>query len=126
MKTKIMILGLVCLLILGSALPVFGGFWDTVFRGLGYEKMFLRMDNGKMLEYTTYHKATIDRTDFFTFLREKGYTIKQIKVCIHNHPAKYVAGFSDNDKKFYKQICEIGFKGKFQLYHRGKIYNLNP
>ena len=84
------------------------------------------MNNGKMLKYTTYNKATIDRTDFFTFLKKKGYVVAQIKVCIHNHPAKYVVGFSDNDKKFYKQICEAGFKGKFQLYHGGKIYNLNP
>jgi len=107
---------------LGSVLPVFGGFWDTVFRGIGYEKMFLRMDNNKMLEYTTYNKLTINRTDFFSFLRKKGYDVSQIKVCIHNHP--YSRDFSAGDKKFYGQIKEAGFKGKFQVYFRGKIYDL--
>ena len=119
MKTKIMIPGLICLLILGSVLPAFGGFWDTVFRGMGYEKMFLRMDDKKMLEYTTYNKMTINRTDFFAFLKKKGYTVSQIKVCIHNHP--YSIDFSEGDKKFYRQIVKAGFKGKFLVYHRGKI-----
>ena len=123
MKKILMILPilLVCFLVL----PVLGGFWDAVFRGIGYEKMFLRMDNGKLLQYTTYNKLTINRTDFFSFVKKKGYTVSQIKVCIHNHPANSLAGFSDGDKKFYKQICKAGFKGKFQLYHKGKIYNLN-
>jgi len=102
--------------------PLLGNFWDTVFRGLGYEKMFLRMNDKKMLEYTTYNKLTIDRTDFFSFLRKKGYDVSQIKVCIHNH--LYDRQFSDGDKKFYSQIKEAGFKGKFQVYFRGKIYNL--
>jgi len=124
MKTKILILGLIFLM----SLSAFGNsnFWDTVFQGVGYELMYLRMDNGKMLKYTSYNRATIARTDFFTFLKKKGYTSTQIKICIHSHPANSVAGFSNNDKKFYKQICEAGFKGKFQVYHRGKIHNLTP
>jgi len=119
MRTKILTLGLACLLMLGSVLPVFGNFWDTAFRGIGYEKMFLRMDNGKMLEYTTYNKITINRTDFFTFLKNKDFTVSQIKVCIHNHP--YSTEFSEGDKKFYRQIVEAGFKGKFLVYCKGRI-----
>lgn len=116
---KIMILGLACLLMLGSVLPILGSFWDTAFRGIGYEKMFLRMDNGKMLKYTTYNKITINRIDFFTFLKNKDFAVSQIKVCIHNHP--YSIEFSEGDKKFYRQIVKAGFKGKFLVYHRGKI-----
>jgi len=130
MRAKILTLGLISLLMVSSVLSARGKdsgvFWDTVFRGMGYELMYLRMNNGKMLKYTTYNRATIDRTDFFTFLMKKGYTVAEIKVCIHNHPANSVAGFSDNDKKFYEQICKAGFKGKFQVYHRGKIYDLSP
>lgn len=121
MRVKIVILILV-LLMLSFVLSAFGTFWDTAFRGIGYEKMFLRMEDGKMLQYTTYNKLKINRTDFFSFLRQKGYDVSQIKICIHNHP--YSPEFSDNDKKFYKQICEAGFKGKFQVYFRGKTYDL--
>ncbi|GAH55263.1 unnamed protein product [marine sediment metagenome] len=116
-KIAILILAMIILCSL-----VMATFWDTVFRGLGYEKMFLRMNNGKMLEYTTYNKLTINRTDFFSFLRKKGYDVSQIKVCIHNH--LYSRQFSDGDKKFYKQIKEAGFVGKFQIYFRGKVYTL--
>ena len=119
MRAKIFVLGLISLMMLSSVLPVFGGFWDTAFRGIGYEKMFLRLDNGKMLEYTTYNKITINRTDFFAFLKNKGYVVSQIKVCIHNHP--YSIEFSGGDKKFYRQIVKAGFKGKFLIYYRGKI-----
>jgi len=94
-------------------------FWDTVFRGIGYELMYLRMNDGKLLQYTTYNKLIIDRTDFFIFLKKKGYTVSQIKVCIHNHP--YSIEFSEGDKKFYSQIVKVGFKGKFLVYYRGKI-----
>jgi len=118
MRAKTLILGLACLLMAGSVLPVFGSFWDTAFRGIGYEKMFLRMDNGKMLEYTTYNKITINRTDFFIFLKNKDYTVSQIIACIHNHP--YSIEFSEGDKKFYRQIVKSGFKGKFLVYYRGK------
>jgi len=116
-KIAILILALIVL-----CSPLMATFWDTVFRGLGYEKMFVRMDDKKMLEYTTYNKATINRTDFFSFLRKKGYDVSQIKVCIHNH--LYSRGFSDGDEKFYGQIKEAGFKGKFQVYFRGKVYAL--
>jgi len=106
------------------ATPIIAGFWDTVFRGLGYELMYLKMNDGKMLKYTSYNKATIDRTDFFKFIDNTGYSVSDIKVAIHNHPAVYVPGFSDGDKLFHKQIVKAGFEGKFQLYHRGKIYTL--
>jgi len=108
------------MIVLGS--PAIASFWDTVFRGLGYEKMFLRMDNGKMLEYTSYNKTTIDRTDFFMFLKKKGYDVSQVKVCIHNHP--YSRDFSEGDRLFYTQIKDAGFKGIFQVYFRGKVYTL--
>lgn len=124
MRVKVLTLGLICLLMLSFVLPVLGNSWDTIFRGLGYELMCLEMDDGKLLKFTTYHKDKIDRTDFFAFMKKKGYGVSQIEVCIHNHPIKHNDGFSDNDKKFYRQICKNGFKGKFLLYRRGKIYNL--
>ena len=123
MKIRVLILMVICLLLLSSILS--GGnsiFWDTIFRGVGYELMYLRMNDNKLLKFTTYNKLKINRTDFLTFLREKGYTVSEIKVCIHNHP--YSPKFSGGDKEFYRQICEAGFKGKFQVYFRGKIYSL--
>jgi len=124
MRARIVILGLIYLLMLGSALPVLGNSWDTIFKGMSYETMYLKMNDGKLLKFTTYHKDKIDRVDFFKFIKKKGYKVSQIKVCIHNHPVRHNDGFSDNDKKFYQQICKNGFKGKFLLYRRGKIYNL--
>ena len=83
------------------------------------------MDDGKILKFTTYHKNKIDRTDFFYFIRDEGYSVSQIKVCIHNHPVRHgTDGFSRNDKKFYQQLCRYGFKGEFLLYRRGRIYNI--
>ena len=125
MRVKIFVLGLIYLLVLSFTLPVFGDSWNTIFKGMGYEAMYLKMDDGKLLKFTTYHKDKIDRTDFFAFIKKKGYRVSQIEVCIHNHPVRHgTDGFSGNDKKFYQQICKHRFKGEFLLYRKGKIYNL--
>ena len=113
------------LLMLSSVLPVMANSWDKIFRGLGYELMCLEMDDGKILKFTTYHKNKIDRTDFFHFIRDEGYRVSQIKVCIHNHPVRHGQDeFSRNDRKFYQQLCRYGFEGDFLLYCGGKIYNI--
>lgn len=125
MRAQIVILGLIILLMLGSVLPILGNSWDTIFKAMGYELMCLKMDDGKILKFTTYHKDKVDRKDLFRFIRDEGYKPSQIEVCIHNHPMGHGQNqFSANDKKLYEQMGRHGFKGEFLLYCRGKIYEL--
>jgi len=96
--------------------------WNILFRGVSYELMYLRMDDGKLLRYSTYNKREINMRKFHLFITKKGYTVSQIKIVIHNH--MYSPQFSDGDKDFYRSLYNHDFKGKFQIFFRGKVFDL--
>jgi len=72
------------------------------------------MDDGLPIAVTSERKEAITQT-----LKIR---VKDIKVVIHNHLA--IRKFSNSDKEFYLHLLEKGFKGKFLLYVKPRIYEL--
>lgn len=78
------------------------------------EVMYFIMSNGLVVTVTSERKEAINQS-----LKIR---VKDIKVVIHNHLA--IRKFSNSDKEFYLHLLEKGFKGKFLLYVKPRIYEL--
>lgn len=94
-------------------------YWSDIFFGVGYEVMFLKMDDGELIEYLAYAKAIPDKNDLHKILKTKGYTLSQARVAIHSH--EYRPDFSAKDRLFYQELKKDGFRGAYQLYCRGVV-----
>ena len=131
MKSKVLTLGLIYLLMLGSVLSgekkrqiniswkelfpyhlervcVFMKKGTTVFRFTSHYEMMVHLNVGSMEKE----------------LKEYDYKIENIKVVIHNHFTK--CKFSDSDETQYRRLKKRGFNGLFLLYcHRTKkVYDI--
>jgi hypothetical protein len=124
MRTKIMTLGLACLLILGSVL--FGEKRESIKSWLDYfpdpvERIYFVMKDETAFMFTNHEERLIymGAGILEDFLKKKAYKIKDIVMIIHNH--RFEQKFSDADWKFYRDLKKRGFNGLFLIYcHRTK------
>jgi len=123
MKTKILILGLACLLMLGSAFSTekkhtkswLDYFPDPV------ERIYIIMKDGKAFKHTNYEERLVyvGAGILENILKKRGYKIKDIAIIIHNH--RFEKKFSPADWKFYNDLKRRSFNGYFLLYcHKTK------
>jgi len=128
MRIKILTLGLIFLLSLGSVLSAGGkqiNFWQKFFTE-PVETIYFIMRDGTLFKKSNQEErlirlsAGILKED----LKKKSYKIKDIAIIIHNH--RFERKFSDADWKFYRDLKKRGFNGLFLLYCHGtnKIYTL--
>jgi len=129
MKTKILTLGLICLLILGSILSAKEkrqtNFWQNFFTE-PFETVYIIMKDGTAFKHTNQEERFIRLSAGILkeTLKKKSYKIKDIAIIIHNH--RIEQKFSPTDWKFYKDLKKRGFDGLFLIYcHRtNKTYIL--
>jgi len=129
MRTKIFILGLACLLMLGSVLSGekkgINISWQQFFPD-HLERVYIIMKDGMIIPHSSQHDAMIDISIGMleTRLKERGSSIKEIAIIIHNHRKE--KRFSRSDYKQYWTLKNYGFNGQFLIYcHRTKeIYDI--
>lgn len=122
MRTKIMILGLACLLMLGF---LFGEKKD-IKSWLDYfpdpvERIYIVMKDGIAFKFTNHEERLIYMGTGIleNFLKKKAYRIKDVSIIIHNH--RFEQKFSPADWKFYNDLKKRNFNGHFLIYcHRTK------
>lgn len=122
MKTKILTLGLICSLMVGSIFPVEKkkktNPWQELFTE-PIEKVYIIMKDKKGFEYTSHDEIKVHMSigrleKTLKKVKNKNYSIKDIAIIIHNH-LKY-CHFSDEDHKQYMRLKQYGFNGLFLLY----------
>ena len=133
MKTKILTLGLICLLMMGCALSFekkrqINISWKEFFPD-HLERVYIIMKDGKIFEHASQDEARIlmsigmleKRLKKF---KGKNYSIKEIRVVIHNHRRN--KSFTREDYKQYWMLKKYGFDGQFLMYcHRTKeVYDI--
>ena len=127
MRLKILTLGLVCLLMLGSVLPA-----DQSKSWLDYfpdpvERIYVAMKDETAFVFTNHEERLVymGAGILGDFLKKKGYGIKDISIIIHNH--RFEQKFSPADWKFYGDLKKREFDGLFLIYcHRTKeIYPIS-
>lgn len=121
MRAKIVILGLACLLMVGSILSA----WQSLFTE-PCETVYIIMRDEMVIKHTSQHDAMIDISigRLKEELEKIDRNIKDIVVVIHNHRMnKY---FTRSDYKQYWAFKNYGFDGQFLLYcHRtNKTYDI--
>jgi hypothetical protein len=129
MKTKILILGLISLLMLGSILLAKKEAniksWQDYFPD-PVERIYIVMKNEKAFKHTSYDERLIylGAGALEDFLKRETYEIKDIAIIIHNH--RFEQKFSPADWKFYKDLKRRNFNGLFLIYcHKTKeIYDI--
>ena len=117
-----MILGLACLLMLGSVLPgekkrqVYRS-WQDFFPD-SVERIYIIMKDYTIFPYTSHYEDMIyiEIGRLEKALKKKGYKIKDIAIIIHNHLDD--SRFSILDHKQYRKLKKYGFDGRFLLYSR--------
>ena len=130
MRVKTLILGLACLLMLGSVLPgeekdPINDYWQRLFSKAG-ETVYIIMKDYTIFPHTNHYEniiyMSIGRLE--KALKKKGYKIKDIAVIIHNHLKD--SRFSDLDRKQYRRLKKYGFNGLFLFYSNltNKTYNI--
>ena len=125
MRTKVLILGLICLLMLGSFLPAekkrqIHISWQELFPD-HLERVYIIMKDGTIFQHSSQDDLMVDMS--IGRLKEEleggGYGIKDIAVIIHNHRKE--KSFFRSDYKQYWTLKSYGFDGRFLMYcHRTK------
>jgi len=85
------------------------------------ERVYIIMKDGTIIQHSSQHEAMIDMSIGMleAKLREKGSSIKEIAIIIHNHRKE--KSFSRSDYKQYWTLKNYGFDGRFLIYcHRTK------
>ncbi|MBA7535161.1 hypothetical protein ES705_27414 [subsurface metagenome] len=131
MKTKILTLGLVFLLMLGSLFPAEKkkeiNPWQSLFTE-PFESVYFIMKDGTRFRKTNNYEelvyVDIDNLEKELKTSEKNYSIKEIKIVIHNH--RWKNHFTRSDYRQYWTLKSYGFDGLFLMYcHRTKkVYNI--
>ena len=123
MRTRILILGLTYLLMLGSAFSVekadiLNHNWQSLFTE-PIETLYIITKDSQAFKYSNQNEVGIcvDVGRLEGALRNsegKGYGIGDIAIFIHNHLT--VCRFSSADRKLYRTLKEEGFNGLFLVY----------
>ena len=120
MKARIVILGLIYLLMLGSAFAiekanVLNHDWQSLFTE-PIEIVYIIMKDGKAFNRTNHDeiKINMDAGRLEKALKKRGYEIEGIAVIIHNHLRS--CRFSSEDYKRYRRLKKYGFDGLFLVY----------
>lgn len=131
MKTKILTLGLICLLLLGSFLPAKEkepiNPWQQLFTE-PFESVYFIMKDGTRFRKTNNYedRVYVDIKNLEKELKtsQKSYKIKDIAVIIHNHLDN--KEFAPDDFKQYRKFKKYGFNGRFLLYSHvtNKTYDI--
>ncbi len=129
MRAKILTLGLIYFLMLGSVLSAekkdIINSWQELFPDL-IERIYIIMKDGKIFKHTTLEERRISSNAWMLkdALKQTPYKIKDITIIIHNH--RFKRKFSTGDWTFYRDLKRRGFNGRFLLYcHRtNKIYDI--
>ena len=123
-----MILGLACLLMLGSVFSIANQTksWLDYFPD-PIEQIYVVMKDETAFKFTNYEERLVYMGVGILedFLKKKIYGIKDIVIIIHNH--RFEQKFSPADWKFYNDLKKRNFSGHFLLYcHRTKeIYPIS-
>ncbi|MBA7521148.1 hypothetical protein ES705_13251 [subsurface metagenome] len=125
MRAKVLTLGLLCLLLLGSILSAekkrqIDISWQELFPD-HLERVYIIMKDGVIIQHSSQDEAMIDMSIGMLEkrLKERGSNIKEIAIIIHNHRMK--KSFSRSDYKQYWMLKSYGFDGQFLMYcHRTK------
>ncbi|MBA7684826.1 hypothetical protein ES703_93239 [subsurface metagenome] len=133
MKTKILILALIYLLLLGSVFSaekkeIANIDWRELFTEPS-EIVYVIMKDGATFPCTSKHEVMVDMSigrleEKLRKVKGKNYSIKEIAIIIHNHRKK--KSFSRSDYKQYWTLKSYGFDGRFLLYCHmtNKTYNI--
>jgi len=131
MRARIVILGLIYLLMLGSALPAerkdnFNP-WQSLFTE-PIETLYIIMEDRVAFKYSNQNeievRMTLGKLEKQLRTKERSYKIKDIAVIIHNHLKGCT--FSPTDRKLHWRLKKYGFKGLFLLYSHttNKTYDI--
>ena len=128
MRTKILTLGLICLLMLGSVLYAKEKYiksWQDYFPD-PVERIYIIMKDGVAFKQTNYEERLIHLSVGILekTLEKMSYKIKDIAIIIHNH--RFERQFSDGDWGFYRDLKRRDFEGLFLIYCHmtKKIYDI--
>jgi len=131
MRARIVILGLIYLLMLGSVLPAgkFSDFnpWQSLFTE-PIETLYIIMEDRIAFKFSNQDEnqvfLTIGTLEKQLRTPERDYKMKSIAVIIHNHLKGCT--FSPTDYKLYWRLKKYGFKGLFLLYSHtaNKTYDI--
>lgn len=129
MKTRIMILALIYLLMLGSVFSTekkdsINDYWQSLFTE-PFETAYIFLKDYTFFPWTSREEVIyIEVGKLEEMLEKNGYKIEDIAVIIHNHLMDCT--FSPQDHKQYRRLKKHGFKGMFLLYSNltKKTYNI--
>jgi len=131
MRTKILILGLICLV-----MPLFAAekedsindYWQSLFSE-PVETVYIIMKDYTIFPHTSHYEdivyMEIGRLEkMLKKVKDKNYGIEDIAIVIHNHLDD--SRFSILDRKQYRRLKKYGFKGLFLLYSHttNKTYDI--
>lgn len=128
-----MILGLIYLLILSSVFAIekkdsINDYWPNLFTE-PCEKIIIFMKDEMIFEYAIQSEVKVNMSigileKKLRKFKGKNYSIKEIKLVIHNHRRKNY--FSRSDYKQYRMLKKYRFNGRFLMYcHRtNKTYDI--
>ncbi|MBA7497082.1 hypothetical protein ES702_07691 [subsurface metagenome] len=93
------------------------------------ERVYIFMKNGVVIKYTSHYETKIHMSigrleETLKKIKNKNYSIKEIRIIIHNHRRKNY--FTSEDYRQYRMLKKYGFNGLFLLYcHRTKeVYDI--
>ena len=123
MRARIVILGLIYLLMLGSAFSIekedsINNYWQELFTE-PIETIYIFMKDDKGFKHSNQNEVRVYMDsgrleEALKSFKGKSYSIKDIAVIIHNHLKG--CGFSDEDRKQYRSLKKYGFNGFFLVY----------
>lgn len=96
--------------------------FSSFFKNLPYETVLIYCYDGTTFGYTEEQAGTVYlRISWLKDkLEERGKTMKDIKVIVHNHPSSS-RNFSPADRKQYQILKQRGFNGSYLLWVNGEI-----
>ena len=127
MRAKILILGLIFPLMVGSVLSgeKVNYNWQEFFPD-PVEQMYIIMEDGKIFKLTTLEqrRISLNAWELKKCLKHTQYKIEDIETIIHNH--RFKRKFSSGDWKFYGDLKRYGFNGLFLHYCHmtNGVYNI--
>ena len=129
MRTKIVILGLICLLMMGSVLSAEKKRWINSWQDYfpdRIERVYFVMKDGILFKHTSHYenKIHLNMKDLRNTLKKFNYTIEDIAIIIHNHFKDF--RFSSEDYREHRRLKKYGFTGSFLLYSHmtNEVYNI--
>lgn len=132
MRVKILTLGIISLLMLGSVLSAEKEKQDNFWQGFfpdHLEVVYIIMKDGTSFSRTSHYETKVHMSigkleEMLKKFKDKDYDIKHIAIIIHNHFSN--RDFSPEDRKQYSMLKKYGFKGLFLMYCHGtnKAYDI--